>query len=123
MQRPMTSEVMMERHKVVSREEWLAARSSPRRRRSPDCATGSANSVAICPGCGWTRNTSLKAPRGQEALSQLFDGRHQPGVYHFMLGPDRDEGCKSCSFWADNFNGIDVHLRRRDVSFPAISRA
>jgi predicted dithiol-disulfide oxidoreductase (DUF899 family) len=60
---------------------------------------------------------------GRETLSQLFDGRHQLAVYHFMLAPDWQEGCKSCSFWADNFNGIDAHLRQRDVSFLAISRA
>jgi predicted dithiol-disulfide oxidoreductase (DUF899 family) len=44
-------------------------------------------------------------------------------IYHFMLGPDWEEGCPSCSFWADNFNGIDIHLAHRDISFLAVSRA
>jgi predicted dithiol-disulfide oxidoreductase (DUF899 family) len=44
-------------------------------------------------------------------------------VYHFMFAPDWEEGCKSCSFWADNFNGIDIHLKHRDISLVAISRA
>jgi predicted dithiol-disulfide oxidoreductase (DUF899 family) len=121
----MTSEVMMEQHKVVSHEEWIAARRqllaeekeftrlrdrlSQRRRDLP-----------------WEqvdKDYVFKGPGGRENLSQLFDGRHQLAVYHFMLGPDWQEGCKSCSFWADNFNGIDAHLRQRDVSFIAISRA
>ena len=47
---------------------------------------------------------------GPRSLSELFDGRAQLIVYHFMFGPDWQEGCPSCSFWADSFNGIDVHL-------------
>jgi predicted dithiol-disulfide oxidoreductase (DUF899 family) len=116
---------MMETHKVVSHEEWLAARLqllaeekeftrlrdrlSQRRRDLP-----------------WERvekDYVFEGPSGRETLSQLFDGRRQLAVYHFMLGPDWQEGCKSCSFWADNFNGIHLHLRQRDVSFLAISRA
>jgi len=115
----------MEQHKVVSHEEWIAARRqllaeekeftrlrdrlSQRRRDLP-----------------WEqvdKDYVFEGPGGRENLSQLFDGRHQLAVYHFMLGPDWQEGCKSCSFWADNFNGIDAHLRQRDVSFIAISRA
>jgi len=62
-------------------------------------------------------------PKGKETLADLFDGKTQLIVYHFMFGPEDDAGCKSCSFWADNFNGIDVHLRHRDTNFVAISRA
>jgi predicted dithiol-disulfide oxidoreductase (DUF899 family) len=65
----------------------------------------------------------FEGPKGKEALGQLFDGRHQLIVQHFMLGPDWEEGCKSCSFWADNFNGTDIHLEHRDVTFLAVSRA
>ncbi len=60
---------------------------------------------------------------GRITLPELFDGRSQLIVYHFMLGPDWEEGCKSCSFWADNFNGIPIHLNHRDVTFTAVSRA
>jgi predicted dithiol-disulfide oxidoreductase (DUF899 family) len=116
---------MMENHKVVSHQEWLAARRqllaeekaftrlrdrlSQQRRNLP-----------------WERVDKgyiFEGRDGRETLSQLFDGMHQLAVYHFMLAPDWQEGCKSCSFWADNFNGIDAHLRQRDVSFLAISRA
>jgi predicted dithiol-disulfide oxidoreductase (DUF899 family) len=60
---------------------------------------------------------------GRRSLAELFDGRSQLLMYHFMFGPDWAEGCPSCSFWADNFNGIDVHLAHRDVTFLAASRA
>jgi len=115
----------MEPHKVVSHEEWLAARRqllaeekeltqlrdrlSQRRRDLPWERVG--------------KDYVFEGPRGRETLSQLFDGKHQLAVYHFMLGPGWSEGCKSCSYWADNFNGIDTHLRQRDVAFIAISRA
>ncbi|MBK8903620.1 MAG: DUF899 domain-containing protein [Anaerolineaceae bacterium] len=61
---------------------------------------------------------------GHETLSDLFADKSQLIVYHFMYGPDWGErGCKSCSFWADNFNGIDVHLANRDATLLAVSRA
>lgn len=60
---------------------------------------------------------------GPRSLLELFDGRSQLLVYHFMFGPDWEEGCPSCSFWADSFNGVDVHLAHRDVTFLAASRA
>jgi predicted dithiol-disulfide oxidoreductase (DUF899 family) len=61
-------------------------------------------------------------PAGQETLSDLFAGRSQLVVYHFMFGPDADAGCKNCSFWADNFERSVVHLAHRDVTMVAISR-
>lgn len=61
--------------------------------------------------------------QGKESLSDLFAGRSQLIVYHFMLGSDWEQGCKSCSFWADNFNDIIVHLNHRDVSMIAVSSA
>ena len=70
-----------------------------------------------------TKPYVFDGPRGKETLAELFEGRSQLAVYHFMFGPTWDEGCKSCSFWADNFNGIDIHLAHRDITFLAISRA
>jgi predicted dithiol-disulfide oxidoreductase (DUF899 family) len=66
---------------------------------------------------------AFEGASGRLTLEDLFEGRSQLLVYHFMLGPDWEEGCKSCSFWADNFNGIPIHLAHRDVTFTAISRA
>lgn len=60
---------------------------------------------------------------GRQSLADLFAGNSQLIVYHFMLGPDWAEGCSGCSFWADNFNGLDVHLRHRDTTLLAVSRA
>jgi predicted dithiol-disulfide oxidoreductase (DUF899 family) len=63
------------------------------------------------------------APTGPVSLADLFAGRSQLVVYHFMFAPDQEYGCKSCSFWADHFDGEIPHLQARDTSFVAISRA
>ena len=60
---------------------------------------------------------------GKATLADLFEGRSQLIVYHFMFDPAWEAGCKSCSFWADNFDGIVVHLKQRDATMVAISRA
>jgi predicted dithiol-disulfide oxidoreductase (DUF899 family) len=65
----------------------------------------------------------FEGPAGNETLADLFAGRNQLIVYHFMFAPEWEAGCKSCSFWADNYNGIVPHLNQRDVSLAAISRA
>jgi predicted dithiol-disulfide oxidoreductase (DUF899 family) len=70
-----------------------------------------------------TQNYVFDSPNGRQSLSDLFEGRSQLIVYHFMFGPDWSEGCKSCSFEADHFNSIIVHLNQRDISMVAISRA
>jgi predicted dithiol-disulfide oxidoreductase (DUF899 family) len=65
----------------------------------------------------------FEGPDGERTLRDLFDGHTQLLVYHFMFGPDWDEGCPSCSFWADSYDGTQVHLAHRDVSFACVSRA
>ena len=60
---------------------------------------------------------------GSATLLELFDGRDQLLIYHFMLGPGWDEGCPSCSFWADNYNGTEMHLAARDTTLVAVSSA
>lgn len=62
-------------------------------------------------------------PDGEVTLPDLIEGRSQLVVYHFMFDPSWDEGCPHCSFWADDFNGIDVHLNHRDTTLVVISRA
>lgn len=74
----------------------------------------------------WVRidkDYQFDGPDGCKSLAELFDDRRQLVVYHFMFGPDWDAGCPSCSFWADNFDGIDIHLAQRDIRFIAISKA
>ena len=121
-------------HPVVSHEEWLAARKqlladekeftrlrdrlSQRRRDLPW--------EAVDP------EYVVEGPHGRQTLAELFDGRSQLVVYHAMFDPATaspstpwtvDAACPGCSFWADNFNGILVHLNHRDVTLVAVSRA
>ena len=63
------------------------------------------------------------AAAGRLTLAELFAGRSQLLVYHFMFGPEWEEGCPHCSFWADGFDRIGIHLLHRDAGFVAISRA
>ena len=62
-------------------------------------------------------------PNGKETLADLFGGKSQLIVYHFMLGPDWEAGCPSCSLLADHFDGTVPHLAQRDVTFVVVSRA
>ena len=113
------------RNQVVSREEWLKARlellaAEKEFTRQRDALTRRRMAMP------WERvekSYQFEGPNGALSLADLFDGRSQLIVYHFMFGPDWEEGCKSCSFWADNFNGIPIHLNHRDVTFTAVSRA
>jgi len=70
-----------------------------------------------------TKSYVFNGPRGKETLAELFEERSQLVVYHLIFGPSWNEACPSCSFWADNFNGTDIHLAHRDITFLAISRA
>ena len=62
-------------------------------------------------------------PVGRRTLAELFDGRSQLMVQHFMLGPGWEQGCKSCSYMADHTDGMTIHLEHRDITFVAVSRA
>jgi predicted dithiol-disulfide oxidoreductase (DUF899 family) len=70
-----------------------------------------------------TEDYRFEGPGGEVSLADLFAGCGQLLVYHFMFGPTWEEGCPSCSFWADNFDGVGMHLAHRDVSLAAVSRA
>ncbi len=112
-------------HKVVSREEWRAARQDHLAKekeftRLRDQLSQQRRDLP------WERVDEkyvFDGPKGKESLSELFNGRSQLIVYHFMFHPDWGEGCAHCSFWADNFNGIITHLNHRDATMVAISRA
>ncbi len=115
----------MSTHPVVSRSEWLAARKDLLRRekeftRQRDALSAERRQL---PWVKVEKPYVFESPDGRQTLADLFAGRSQLAVYHFMLGPEWPEGCKSCSFWADNFNGIDVHLAHRDLTLIAVSRA
>jgi predicted dithiol-disulfide oxidoreductase (DUF899 family) len=112
------------RHAVGSRDDWRDARLALLReekalnRRRDELAEQRR-------GLPWVRldkTYTFDDGDGTVTLADLFDGRNQLLVYHFMMGPQWSEGCPSCSFWADSFNGAWVHLNHRDVSFVAVSR-
>ena len=69
------------------------------------------------------KNYVFDGPEGKLTLADLFDGRSQLAIYHFMFGPGWKEGCPSCSFLADNFDGARIHMAQRDVAFAVVSRA
>jgi predicted dithiol-disulfide oxidoreductase (DUF899 family) len=115
----------MPNHKIASKDEWLAARrlhlsKEKEFTRLRDRLSAERREL---PWVKVEKQYVFDGPRGKETLADLFDGRSQLIVYHFMFHPSWSEGCPSCSFWADNFNGIIVHLNHRDVTMVAISKA
>jgi predicted dithiol-disulfide oxidoreductase (DUF899 family) len=115
----------MQGHKVVSREEWLVARKEhlAKEKEFTRLRDQLSQERRALPWVKIDKEYVFDGPNGRETLADLFEDRSQLIVYHFMYGPDWAEGCPSCSFWADNFNGIVVHLKHRDITLVAISRA
>ena len=115
----------MVEHTIVGGAEWVSARRELLQKEKAFTEARDELSAArrALPWERVAKDYAFETPRGRARLADLFDGRRQLIVYHFMLGPDWEEGCKSCSFWVDNFNGIDVHLRHRDVTLLAVSQA
>jgi predicted dithiol-disulfide oxidoreductase (DUF899 family) len=113
------------KHQVVSPKEWLAARRAllAKEKELTRQRDRLSEERRALPWVKVEKDYVFDGPNGRQTLSELFEGRSQLIVYHFMYGPDWSEGCKSCSFWADNFNGVDIHLAHRDITFLAISRA
>src|SRR5690242_8714416 len=115
----------IEDHPVVSRDEWLAARTAflAKEKEFTRLRDALSRERRALPWVKVEKEYVFDGPNGPATLADLFGKRGQLLVYHFMFGPDWDAGCKSCSFWADNFDGIDVHLAHRDVSMVAVSHA
>jgi predicted dithiol-disulfide oxidoreductase (DUF899 family) len=115
----------MDQHRVVTRDEWLAARTQllAREKEFTRLRDHLSQERRDLPWERVDKTYTFESPAGELTLPDLFAGKSQLIVYHFMFDLDDEEGCEHCSFWADNFNGIDVHLRQRDVSFVAVSRA
>jgi predicted dithiol-disulfide oxidoreductase (DUF899 family) len=112
-------------HQVVAGEDWRAARLAllDREKQLTRLRDEVAAERRRLPWQRVSKRYVFRGADGEQSLPDLFAGRSQLLVYHFMFGPDWAEGCPSCSFWADSYDGVAVHLAHRDVSLVAVSRA
>jgi len=112
-------------HAVVSQGEWLEARKTLLAKEKEFTHRRDALSAARrdLPWVKIDKAYVFDGPAGKETLADLFGGKSQLLVYHFMLGPGWVQGCPSCSFLADHFDGANIHLGQRDVNLVAVSRA
>jgi predicted dithiol-disulfide oxidoreductase (DUF899 family) len=115
----------MEQHKIVSREEWLAAQRAHlvEEKAFTRARDALAKKRQALPWMKVDKTYTFDTPDGKKTLADLFAGRSQLIVYHFMLGPDWEQGCPGCSFLSDHIDGALVHLAHRDVTYVAVSRA
>jgi predicted dithiol-disulfide oxidoreductase (DUF899 family) len=115
----------MQPHKIVSHDEWLAARKAHLAdekafTRARDALSRKRREL---PWEKVDKNYVFDTADGKKTLADLFGGKSQLIVYHFMLGPGWEQGCPSCSLIADHFDGTTIHLAQRDIAFAVVSRA
>ena len=115
----------MQPHKVVSREEWIEARKAhmAHEKEFTKARDRLVQERRALPWVKVDKDYAFDGAAGRVGLAELFRGRNQLVVQHFMFAPDWDAGCKSCSFWADGFERMIPHLAARDTAMVAISRA
>ncbi len=129
-QSKMKGEINMQRSKIenpkiVSRDEWLIARENylSKEKEFTRLRDELSRLRRELPWVKVEKEYVFDGPGGKETLADLFDGRSQLIIYHFMFGPGWEEGCPSCSFVSDHIDGSVVHLANRDVTLIAVSRA
>src|SRR5688572_9828873 len=115
----------MTKHKIVSREEWLAARKAhlAKEKQLTHLREELSRERRELPWVKVDKDYVFDSPQGKVTLADLFDGRSELIVYHFMFGPDWKEGCPSCSFLVDHIDGAVPHLAARDVTLTMVSHA
>src|ERR1700686_1434380 len=115
----------MSNHKVVSSREWTEARKAllVKEKEFPRARDALSRERRELPWMAVDKPYVFEGPDGKQTLSEIFSGRSQLVVYHFMFDPSWDAGGPHCSFWADNFDRMVVHLNHRDVTMVGISRA
>ena len=115
----------MQPHRIVSPEEWLRAREALlAREKAATKLRDEVNAARLAlPWVKVDKPYFFDTPAGQKSLGDLFAGRSQLIVYHFMLGPDWGAGCPGCSFLSDHIDGARSHLEHHDVTWTAVSRA
>ncbi len=111
--------------RLVNRDDWLLERKALLEREKAFTRERDALTMArrALPMVAIDKAYVFETEEGPQSLADLFDGRQQLVVYHFMYGTDWQDACPSCSFWCDHFDGIGAHLRARDTAFVAISNA
>ena len=112
-------------HQIVSTQDWTAARLKFLEKEKAFTRARDELSAArrALPWEKVAQNYVFEGANGSVSLADLFRHKSQLIVYHFMFGPDWEAGCKSCTFWADNFDRIVIHLNARDANLALISRA
>jgi predicted dithiol-disulfide oxidoreductase (DUF899 family) len=120
-----TTSTLATEHRVVSREEWLKERIAllAEEKKLTRQHDEIASKVRDLPWVKVDKAYTFDAPTGKTSLADLFGSHSQLIVYHFMFDPTWSQGCKSCSFIADHYNGTIVHLAHRDISFVTVSKA
>jgi predicted dithiol-disulfide oxidoreductase (DUF899 family) len=115
----------MTSHRIGTREEWLAASAELLEREKELTRMGDelARQRRELPWVPVEKDYMLQTADGTKTLAELFDGRSQLVIYHFMFGPDYEAGCPACSSTADSFNGVLAHLKACDVTMMCVSRA
>ena len=123
---PITQPTQTGQPPIVSRDEWLLQARRELLAKEKDL-TGMSDELARqrqeLPWVPVEKQYTLQTAGGPTTLAELFDGRSQLVVYHFMFGPDYEAGCPACSSTADSFNGVLAHLKARDVTMICVSRA
>ena len=112
-------------HPIVSRQQWIAERKKLQAREKELTRLGDqvARERRALPWARMEKDYLFDTPEGRRPLVDLFEGRHQLVVQHFMFGPGWEQGCKSCSFMADHTDATLLHLAHRDTAFVAVSLA
>ena len=112
-------------HRIVSRDEWIEARKAhlAKEKELTRLRDALAEERRALPWVRVDKEYLFDTPDGRKSLAELFDGRSQLIVQHFMFGPDWEQGCVGCSFEADHADAANMHLQHHDVSFVAVSRA
>jgi len=115
----------MQPHKIVTHDEWIAARKAylAEEKAFSKARDALSRKRRELPWEKIEKTYVFDGAAGKETLADLFGGKSQLIIYHFMLGPGWEAGCPSCSYLADHFDGAVVHLAQRDVSFVVVSRA
>jgi predicted dithiol-disulfide oxidoreductase (DUF899 family) len=112
-------------HKVVPQKQWLAARKSLllKEKQFSRLRDQLNQQRRDLPWVKVEKEYVFDGPNGKETLAELFCGKNQLIVYHFMFGPGWKDGCPHCSFWADHYDSVNIHLGQRDTTLIVVSRA